>query len=246
MKPTSGAKRSIPAFESVPEHVAIIMDGNGRWAGRRHLPRIEGHRRGAKAVENTIKAASEVGVRYLTLYAFSVENWSRPKSEVKGLMAMLVDALKRYEKSLMENGVRLKAIGRLNDLPDNVRKQIAQTEKTTAGNKKMTLFLALSYSGRVELTEAVQNIGREILAGKITPEQVDENLVSSHLYAAGVPDPDLLIRTSGEMRISNFLLWQLSYTELYITPVLWPDFGKNEFLDAIREYNSRQRRFGGV
>lgn len=237
---------AIPQFDRVPRHVAIIMDGNGRWAKSRNLPRIEGHRRGTKSVEAVIRASREIGVEYLTLYAFSVENWSRPATEVKSLMLLLMESLKRYAKELSDNQIALKAIGRLGDLPDNIREQIKITEEKTAVNAKMTLLLALSYGGRVELVEGVRKLAEQVKAGKLQPDEIDEALISDQLYTAGIPDPDLLIRTSGEMRLSNFLPWQIIYTELYVTPTLWPDFGREDFFAAISEYNKRERRFGGV
>lgn len=230
----------------LPRHVAIIMDGNGRWANQRHLPRIGGHHQGAKAARKAISEAARRGVKYLTLYAFSVENWTRPKAEVAALMQLLIQTLKEYEKELDENDVRLRAIGRLSDLPANVRKQLDRTIEKTAGNKRMTLILALSYSSRVEILEAVRQLAREVEEGKRKPSEIDEEDFSGHLYTAEYPDPDLLIRTSGEMRVSNFLLWQLSYTEIYVTQTLWPDFDEAELVKALEEYGRRERRFGGV
>ncbi|MDR2463202.1 MAG: isoprenyl transferase [Verrucomicrobiales bacterium] len=230
----------------VPRHVAVIMDGNGRWAKARNLPRLEGHRRGTQAVEEVIRAAREIGVEYLTLYAFSVENWSRPALEVRGLMTLLMETLRRYARELADNQIALRAIGRLADLPGRVREQIKITEKKTAAGAKMTLLLALSYGGRVELVEGVRELARRARAGELEPADIDEATVSGALYTAGLPDPDLLIRTSGEMRLSNFLPWQMIYTELYVTPTLWPDFGREAFLAAINEYHKRERRFGGV
>jgi undecaprenyl diphosphate synthase len=226
--------------------VAVIMDGNGRWAKARSLPRLEGHRRGTRSVETVIRAAREIGVEWLTLYAFSVENWQRPALEVKGLMTLLMETLKRYAKELADNQIALRAIGRLADLPAAVREQINRTEAETAAGAKMTLLLALSYSGRVELVESARALARRAQAGELNPADIDEVTVSGSLYTAGVPDPDLLIRTSGEMRLSNFLPWQTIYTELYVTPTLWPDFGREEFFAAVAEYNQRERRFGGV
>lgn len=230
----------------VPRHIAIIMDGNGRWAGRRKLPRLAGHREGAKSVEETIRAAAELGIEFLTLYAFSVENWSRPQSEVKGLMGLLVRVLKQYQKTLGKEGIRVVPIGRLSDLPPDVARQLDETVKATANNTRLTVLLALSYGGRVEITEACRALASLVMAGKIRPQDIDETAISNHLYTAGFPDPDLLIRTSGEMRLSNFLLWQSSYTELFVTPVLWPDFRKKHLVEAVAEFNRRQRRFGGV
>jgi len=231
---------------SSPRHVAVIMDGNGRWAARRSLPRLKGHEQGAKAVEDTIRAAAEIGVEYLTLYAFSVENWSRPKGEIRGLMHLLVRALRNYTEKLGKEGIRLRAIGRLDDLSPEVRRELDRAVAATAHNTKLTVILALSYGGRVEITEACRALAALAAAKKIKPGDIDEAAISAHLYTAGVPDPDLLIRTSGEMRVSNFLLWQMSYTEMFITPVLWPDFRAKHLKEAVAEFNRRQRRFGGV
>ncbi|MEM9446227.1 MAG: isoprenyl transferase [Verrucomicrobiota bacterium] len=235
-----------PKFKKVPKHVAIIMDGNGRWAKERSLPRLKGHEQGAEAVREALEAAADIGVKYLTLYAFSVENWSRPKPEVDGLMLLLVDALKRYKKDLIKRQIRFDTIGRVEDLPQKVQRTLSNTIEATSKNRKGTLVLALSYGGRTELVDAVKSVANKVAEGELQASEIDENLISKNLYTAKMPDPDLLIRTSGEMRLSNFLLWQLSYTELYVTPVLWPDFKKENFYEAVREYNSRNRRFGGV
>jgi len=242
---TRRSEAATPASR-VPRHVAIIMDGNGRWAGKRKLPRIAGHREGAKSVEDTIRAAAEMGIEYLTLYAFSVENWSRPKNEIKGLMGLLVKVLRQYQKTLGKEGIRVVPIGRLSDLPPVVAGQLAETVKATEKNTRLTVLLALSYGGRVEITEACRSLAQLAVEGKIRPGDIDEAMISRHLYTAGFPDPDLLIRTSGEMRLSNFLLWQASYTELFVTPVLWPDFRKKHLAEAVADFNQRQRRFGGV
>ncbi len=234
----------VPDLERVPRHVAIIMDGNGRWAQGRKLPRIEGHKKGGEAVEQAIDAARRAGVEYLTLYAFSVENWKRPKLEVKALMELLMDTLKKYQTKLVEENIKLQAIGRLNDLPKMVQKQLSKTIAATSECTGMTLILALSYSGRVEIVEAVQSIVREIKLGHLDSAQIDDNTITHHLYTRYYPDPDLLIRTSGEMRISNFLLWQLSYTEFHITKKFWPDFTQKDFFTALKDFNSRHRRFG--
>jgi undecaprenyl diphosphate synthase len=229
-----------------PRHVAIIMDGNGRWARERHLPRIKGHEQGGEAVRRTVRAALDSGVRVLTLYAFSVENWARPRLEVAALMKLLLHTLKTYERELNELNVRLRVIGRLKDLPAEVGRQLERTVKTTAGNTAMDLVLALSYGARVEIAEAAREIARKAAAGLLKPDKVDEAVFASHLYTAGLPDPDLLIRTSGEMRVSNFLLWQISYTEILFSPVLWPDFDRRHWEAALKEFASRQRRFGQV
>ena len=235
-----------PANPAIPRHIAIIMDGNGRWARGKGLERLNGHERGAEAVRDCVKGCIELGVEYLTLYAFSTENWQRPKAEVAGLMKLLERFLAKEIPELNVQGVRLQAIGRLDDLPDSTRKALQRAIDATAHNGKLTLILALSYSSRAEIVDAVQAIAREAQAGRLDPAAIDAAVLARHLYTRDYPDPDLLIRTSGEMRLSNFLLWQLSYTEFYITPTLWPDFRKNDLLEAVESYGKRQRRFGGI
>lgn len=234
------------AKANLPRHVAIIMDGNGRWAKQRHLPRVEGHRRGADSVREIIRSAGDLGIKYLTLYAFSAENWNRPKDEVDALMKYLVHYLKTEAKDLDKNNVRLQAIGQIHRLPENVQEQLARTTAALAHNNGLTLILALSYGSRIELVEAVRDIAAKVKVGKLEPADITESLISQHLWTRNYPDPDLLIRTSGEMRISNFLLWQISYAELVITPTLWPDFRRPQFCAAIEEYARRHRRFGGI
>jgi len=231
---------------SIPQHVAIIMDGNGRWAQKHHLPRLSGHEAGRKSVKEVVQAAIHHGVRYLTLYAFSVENWQRPREEVQGLMGLLRCVLRDELKEMGKQGIRLRMIGRKQDLPEAVREELEAAMENTKENTKLDLILALSYGSRVEITEAVQEVAREVKAGSLDPEMIREKTVADHLYTREIPDPDLLIRTSGEMRISNFMLWQISYAEIYVTPVLWPDFGKKEFALALEDYAGRERRFGGV
>ena len=233
-------------FGKVPRHVAIIMDGNGRWAKAKNMMRVQGHRAGAESVRDVVKAAGEFGVKYLTLYAFSVENWKRPKSEIHTLMGLLENFLRDELPEMIKNNVRLQAIGRLSDLPEGVRDQLHQCIQATRQNTGLVLILALSYSGRVEIIEAVHSIIREIKLGHLDSAQIDEQVFNHHLYTRYYPDPDLLIRTSGEMRLSNFLLWQLSYTEIYITSTLWPDFRKPQLYAALEEYAQRNRRFGGL
>ena len=232
--------------DKIPRHIAVIMDGNGRWARERALPRIEGHRRGSEAVRACTAACIEAGVSQLTLYAFSKENWQRLAAEVKALMNLLDRFLAERTAEIMERDIRLCAIGHLGDLPDKARRRLEDSIARSAGNTALTLTLALSYGSRTEIADAARAIAREARAGTLDPETVDEDTVSSHLYTAGQPDPDLLIRTSGEMRISNFLLWQLSYTEIVVTPKLWPDFTKEDLFAAIREYAGRHRRYGGI
>jgi len=232
--------------EHPPRHVAIIMDGNGRWARQRHLPRVEGHRAGAESAKTIIRAAGALGVEFLTLYAFSTENWNRPKSEVNTLMRYLVHYLKSETPDLNKNNVRLEAIGQIERLPEAVRKQLKKSREILSENTGLTLILALSYSGRSELVEAVQQIAAKVRAGALKPVDINERTISEHLHTHRWPDPDLLIRTSGEMRVSNFLLWQISYTEFVVTQTLWPEFRRPQFEEALEEYARRHRRYGGL
>lgn len=225
--------------ERIPRHVAVIMDGNGRWARRKGLPRLWGHRAGAESVREIVRVSGELGISALTLFAFSTENWARSESEVKGLMSLLVRTLRKEVPRLNANGVRLKAIGRLEGLPAAVQRELDRACAALSGNRGLLLNLALNYGGRQEIVDAARAVAR---AG----EEMSEENLSRHLYTAGLPDPDLLIRTSGEIRLSNFLLWQTAYTEIYITPVLWPDFRERQFLEALTDYQKRDRRFGGV
>jgi undecaprenyl diphosphate synthase len=234
------------ARANLPAHVAIIMDGNGRWARERRLPRVEGHRHGVESVRAVVRACGEVGVKYLTLYAFSVENWNRPKDEVDTLMKYLARFLKTEIGELNRNNVRLETIGQIYRLPEFVQTQLEKTRAALARNNGLTLVLALSYGGRQEIVEAVRAIAAKVRQGRLDAADITEKVVSEHLSTRHYPDPDLLIRTSGEMRLSNFLLWQISYTELVVTPTLWPDFRKPEFFAALEEYARRHRRFGGV
>jgi undecaprenyl diphosphate synthase len=229
----------------LPIHVAIIMDGNGRWANKKGLNRIRGHQKGADAVREIVTISREIGIRWLTLYAFSEENWKRPAHEVQALMRLLNRFLKSELGEMQDNGIRLNAIGRTEKLPKSTRQILFDTIEKTASNSHMTLTLALSYGGRQEILDAILKIATQLQKREITPGEISQQFVSDALYTAGMPDPDLLIRTSGEYRISNFLLWQISYSELYITPTLWPDFGKKEYLEALRDYQMRDRRFGG-
>src|SRR5437879_8189758 len=231
---------------SVPRHVAIIMDGNGRWAKTRGLPRIKGHEQGAQAARECVEGCGELKIEYLTLYAFSAENWQRPKSEVFALMRLLEKFLKEKTPELVEKNVRLQAIGRLTDLPGTCQEQLHKTIELTAGNNGLTLILALSYGGRLEIIDGIKSLLRAVELGHIDKAMIDVEMFSKHLYTRYYPDPDLLIRTSGEMRLSNFLLWQLSYTVMYVTSKLWPDFNKKELFAAVEEYGVRQRRYGAV
>ena len=234
------------AKAAVPVHVAVIMDGNGRWAKQRHLPRVEGHRNGVESVRAIVRACGEVGIKYLTLYAFSVENWARPKDEVDTLMKYLARFLKNEIGELTRNNVRLEVIGQIYRLPEFVQAQLAKTREALAKNNGLTLILALSYGGRQEIIEAVRSIATKVKEGKLDPAEINEQALTQHLNTSPYPDPDLLIRTSGELRVSNFLLWQISYTEFVVTPTLWPDFRKAEFFAALEEYTRRHRRFGAV
>lgn len=227
-----------------PVHIAIIMDGNGRWAKARGLPRTAGHKRGAEAVRRTVEAAREMGVSFLTLYAFSSENWKRPQGEVTDLMGLLRLYLRNEVKTLHKNGIRLRIIGDRTRLSPEIVALIEESEAKTAANAAMTLVLALSYGGRQEIVAAARSLAVEVAAGRLTPEQVDEETLSARLFTADIPDPDLIIRTSGEQRISNFLLWQCAYAELVFQDVLWPDFGRDDLETAIRAFHGRERRFG--
>ncbi len=243
---TQAGHLSPEAKASLPRHVALIMDGNGRWARQRSLPRIEGHRAGAESARAIIRAAGELGIKYLTLYAFSVENWNRPKEEVDALMKYLVHYLKTETSELNKNNVRLEVIGQIYRLPENVQEHLRKTIATLSKNNGLTLIMALSYGGRTEIVETVRSIAKKVRAGELDPADITEQVFSQHLYTHNLPDPDLLIRTSGEMRVSNFLLWQISYAELVVTPTLWPYFRKPQFCAALEEYARRHRRFGGL
>lgn len=229
----------------VPKHVAIIMDGNGRWAKAKGLSRVEGHREGVKSVKEIVEASGELGIQYLTLYAFSTENWNRPKDEVDALMNLLVETLMQELEELLQKNIRLHTIGEIQSLPDRcVRALQDAVENTKKKNQKLHLVLALSYGSRLEILQAVKNIGSKIKMGQLSENEIDEHLFGQFLYTKEIPDPDLLIRTSGEKRISNFLLWQCAYTEFYFTEVFWPDFRKEQFYEAIHDYAQRERRFG--
>lgn len=228
----------------LPQHVAIIMDGNGRWAKERGKLRVFGHQNGVKAVRDTVEGAVEIGVKYLTLYAFSTENWSRPRLEVSALMELLVQTIHKETKTLMENGVKLNAIGDLSMLPGRCERELKEAIAKTAGNTNATLTLALSYSARWEIVEAAKTLARQAKEGVLSPEDINEEAFANRLATAGIPDPELLIRTSGEQRISNYLLWQLAYAELYFTEKMWPEFRRADLFEAIVDYQGRERRFG--
>jgi undecaprenyl diphosphate synthase len=231
--------------DRLPKHVAIIMDGNGRWAGKRKLPRIAGHRAGLESVRDIVESSARLGFEALTLYAFSVENWKRPHKEVHTLMSLLKEYVRREIDRVHKNNIRFQAIGRINELEESVRTELRNAMRTTKGNGGMLLNVALNYSGRAELVDAFNSLFQERKQNEHTA-LIDEEMISQALYTSGVPDPDLLIRTSGEMRISNFLLWQIAYSEIYVTPTLWPDFRRKDLLKAVLEYQQRDRRYGGI
>ncbi len=230
--------------EKLPSHVAVIMDGNGRWARQRGMDRIFGHRQGVNAVREIIECAAELGIAYLTLYAFSTENWDRPDDEVSALMGIMVQSLTDETDTLVRNNIRFTAIGNIERLDEDVREKLLETIALTSGATGLNLIVAMSYSSRWEITEATKKISEDVKAGLIDTDSINENIITRYLATYGVPDPELMIRTSGELRISNFLLWQLAYTELYFTDILWPDFGKKDFYTAIIEFQNRERRFG--
>ena len=229
-----------------PKHIAVIMDGNGRWARQRGWPRSRGHLEGANSAKECVETCLDLGVEYLTLFAFSTENWRRPKEEVDTLMGLLQKFLKDYTADLRKRSVKLQAIGRLNEMPPGVQKQIRESIEATATGQNLTTILAVNYSGRAEIVDAVKRIVEEVVAGRLAKDQIDAEIFEQNLYTRNWPDPDLFIRTSGEMRISNFLLWQLSYTEIYVTQKLWPDFRREDLLEAVKEFGRRNRRYGGV
>ena len=229
-------------FQRLPAHIAVIMDGNGRWAAQRHLPRVEGHRAGIESVREVVEGSARLGIQVLTLYAFSVENWKRPAAEVSTLMMLLKRYLRSELNTLLRNDIRFRVIGRAEDLARDVQGELSDAEAKTAGNRGMEFNIALNYGGRAEIVEAV----KRILVERVPPDELDEQRLSSFLYTAGQPDPDLLIRTSGEMRVSNFLLWQIAYAEIWVTDTLWPDFRKRHLLEAVLAYQKRERRYGGI
>jgi undecaprenyl diphosphate synthase len=242
--------RSIPR-ERFPRHIAIIMDGNGRWAVRQHRERVHGHSAGAKTVRAIVTECARLrkdhgGPDFLTLYSFSIENWKRPADEVTFLMQMYIDYLRQERPTMMQNNIRFQQIGRLDNLPEPVLEEVNITLEETKANDGLTLVLALNYGSRTEIIDAVRTIAQKVKAGRMEPKEIDESVISSHLYTAGMPDPDLLIRTAGEMRISNYLLWQISYAELYVSDVLWPDFREPQLHQAIRSFAQRNRRFGAL
>lgn len=230
--------------ERIPRHIAIIMDGNGRWAKKKGAMRIFGHRHAIQAVKDAIEGAENLGVEYLTLFSFSTENWSRPQEEVNALMELLVKTITDEVPMMMKNNIRLQSIGDIDSLPKSAYDKLAEAKKTTSKNTGLTVILALSYSGQWELTQAARHIAQKVSEGKLKLEDITQQVMSDHLETRGIPDPELMIRTSGEYRLSNFLLWQLAYTELYFTPVLWPDFRREHLIAAIQDFQKRERRFG--
>ncbi len=230
----------------LPLHVAVIMDGNGRWAKKQGKMRVFGHQSGVQAVRDITECAAELGVKFLTLYAFSTENWNRPQDEVNALMELLIHTIHGERHTLKKNNIRLRVIGDIDSLPTNCHSELEEAIEETSANERMTLVLALSYSSRWELTSAMKRIAQEVKEGKIDPSNITEDTIEAHLSSAGIPNPELLIRTSGEYRVSNFLLWQIAYSELYFTPKLWPEFGKEDFYEALIDYQQRERRFGMV
>ncbi len=233
-------------LQHLPQHVAIIMDGNGRWAKEQGKLRVFGHQNGVKAVKDTVEGAVELGLKYLTLYAFSTENWNRPQQEVNALMELLVKTITKETATLMKHQIRLNAIGDLTSLPPACYQELMEVMEKTSTNTKCTLTLALSYSSRWELTEALKTVSIKVKTGELRPEDITEQLLSEHLTTSGLPDPELMIRTSGELRLSNFMMWQLAYTELYFTPKLWPDFRRFDLHEAILDFQKRERRFGKI
>lgn len=228
----------------LPRHIAIIMDGNGRWAKQQNKPRVFGHKNGVKSVRDVIEGCAEIGVEYLTLYAFSTENWNRPKLEVRTLMSLLVSSLKKELKTLQDNNIKLSMIGDLSTMPSNAQKELEDVIEKTKNNTRMTLTLALSYGSRDEIVNVIKRISEKVVKNELQIEEISENIINNHLYTFSLPDVDLMIRTSGEQRISNFLLWQIAYAELYFSKVLWPDFRRQHLFEAIKDYQNRERRFG--
>lgn len=240
------AQQELAANGNVPEHIAVIMDGNGRWAKQKGLHRIQGHKEGVESVRDIVDACAQVGVRYLTLYTFSMENWNRPVSEINALMELLIRTLRKEMDTFLEKGVRLQSIGNWSELPIAAQRELEESITASSENERITLILALSYSGRWEIIEATRALARRARDGYLDPDSIDESMISQALETVTVPDPDLLIRTGGDIRVSNFLLWQIAYSELYFTDVYWPDFRRKQLYDAIKVFQSRDRRFGRV
>ena len=235
-----------PKINRIPEHVAIIMDGNGRWAKKNNLSRIDGHTEGTQSVRSIMRAAANIGIQYFTFFTFSTENWSRPKIEIEGLMKLLIESLLTYERELHENNIKLQIMGNINELPKTVQKIVNRIVLDTKEYSKSNLILALNYGGRLEITEAAKKIALKIKNNELNINDINEDLISKHMYLPEIPDPDLIIRTSGEMRLSNFMLWQLSYAEIIVTDKLWPEFKEEDFYNALKEFDLRDRRFGKI
>lgn len=246
MTNSSTPSNNFEQINNVPAHIAIIMDGNGRWAKSRGKIRLEGHKAGGETVQRVLTYCKKYGIKYVTLYAFSTENWNRPLAEVTGLMTLLNGFLKNREKDIIKEQFRFRVIGRRTDLPEKLQKRIAEVEEKTKHFTDNQLIVALSYGGRAEITDAFKKMGAEIAAGRLDPASITESSVASYLYAPDVPDPDLVIRTSGELRLSNFLIWEAAYSEIYVTDVLWPDFNEEDFVNALKAFSTRKRRFGGL
>jgi len=242
------SKQKKPALneKEIPVHIAIFMDGNGRWASKRGLPRSAGHREGANTLKRIVRICNDIGIKYMTVYAFSTENWSRPKEEVDSLMSLLVEFLKNADNELSGQNIRIRIIGESERLTAEIRNEIARVTEKTKGNTGLTLIIALNYGGRTEIVNAAVRLSKDVKKGLVKPEEVDETLFSNYLYTAGIPDPDLVIRPSGEYRISNFLLWQSSYSEFWYSNILWPDFSRKDLITAIEDFQKRNRRFGGL
>ncbi|GBC95630.1 Ditrans,polycis-undecaprenyl-diphosphate synthase ((2E,6E)-farnesyl-diphosphate specific) [bacterium HR16] len=233
-------------FSRLPQHIAIIMDGNGRWALQRGLPRLVGHRQGYRTVRRVVKDCADLGVKMVTLYTFSTENWRRPPDETSGLMALIEEAARQELRQMVINGIQVRVIGRMHELPTSLQEELRRGIEITARNNRLILNLAINYGGRAEIVDAVRAIARRVRQGELQPEEIDESTIRAHLYAPDMPDPDLLIRTAGEMRVSNFLVWQTAYSELWVTPTLWPDFRTEHLIEAILSYQQRVRKFGGI
>ncbi len=241
---TEAQIRKLKRSKNLPAHIAIIMDGNGRWAQKKRLPRLAGHRASRESVRAVVRSSAKIGIKYLTLYAFSLENWNRPRAEVNGLMGFFRRVLREEHEELNDNGVQLRVMGRMELLQEQTRKTVKQAISKLAHNERLVLTLALSYGGRAEIIDAARAAARDSLKGKLDPEKMDENLFRNYFYDPDLPDPDLLIRTSGEMRVSNFLLWQIAYSEIFVTSVLWPDFREKDLIESIKAYQARDRRYG--
>ena len=241
-----GKNKNDKELKKIPHHIAIFMDGNGRWARKRGLPRSAGHREGANALKSIVEDCSNIGIRYITVYAFSTENWKRPKEEVDSIMQLLLEFLKKADQELAGKNVRIRVIGDISPLIDEIKSEIARVSRDTLNNDKIDLIIALNYGSKKEIADAAKNIAIEVANGRLKPDEIDENTIAKYLYTSGIPDPDMVIRPSGELRLSNFLLWQSAYSEFWYSNILWPDFKRKNLIEALMEYQKRDRRFGGV